>query len=107
MSVQELFFRQKNTRTKGRYWNRMSGRNNSYVLLFLCLKIIKICLSRTIFLDKRTQGHKGDMGIEGLVETILMSKGNRNLFCFCIVRRGSVKVELKFLIVNKNIIFVA
>ena len=22
------------------------------------------------------------MGIEGLVETILMSKGNRNLFCF-------------------------
>lgn len=47
------------------------------------------------------------MGIEGLVEMILMSKGNRNLFCFCIVRRGSVKVELKFLIVNKNIIFVA
>ena len=41
------------------------------------------------------------MGIEGLVEMILMSKGNRNLFCFCIVRRGSVKVELKFLIVNK------
>ena len=85
----------------------MFDRNKSYVLLFFCLKIIKTCLSRTIFLDTRTQGQKGDMGIEGLVETILMSKGNRNLFCFCIVRRGSVKVELKFLIVNKNIIFVA
>ena len=68
MSVKNYFFGHKNTRTKGRYGNRMFGRNDSSVIL---------------------------------------SKGNRNLFCFCIVRRGSVKVELKFLIVNKNIIFVA
>ena len=44
MSVVNCFFRQKNTRKKGRYWNGMFGRNKSYVLLFLCLKTMEICL---------------------------------------------------------------
>ena len=59
MSVVNCFFRQKNTRTKERYGNRELGRNKFYVLLFFCLQIIKTCLSRTVFFDKRTQGQKG------------------------------------------------
>ena len=72
LSVQELFFLTKEQKDKRGYWNRGLGRNKSYVLLFFCLQIIKTCQSRTIFLDTRTQGQKGDMGMECLIEINLM-----------------------------------
>ena len=72
MSVVNCFFRQKNTRTKGRYWNRGFDRNKSYVLLFFCLQIIKTCPSRTIFFGQKDIRTKGDMEMECLVEINLM-----------------------------------
>ena len=55
MSVVNCFFRQKNKRTKGRYGNRMSDRNKSSVLLFLCLQIIKICQSKNCYFWTKEQ----------------------------------------------------
>ena len=59
MSVKNYFFWTKGHKDKRGYGNGMFGRNKSYVLLFLCLQIIKTCPSRTAFFDIRTQGQKG------------------------------------------------
>ena len=74
-SVNCYFLTKEHKDTRG-YWNSGFDRNNSYVLLFLCLQIIKTCLSKNCFLgDKRTKRQKRGMGMGGLVET--------NLLFFC------------------------
>ena len=62
----------KGHKDKRGYGNGMFGRNKSYVLLFLCLQIIRICLSRTVFFGQKDIRTKGDMEIECLVEINLM-----------------------------------
>ena len=44
MSVKNYFFWTKGHKDKRGYGNGMFGRNKSYVLLFLCLKTMEICL---------------------------------------------------------------
>ena len=82
LSVVNCFFWTEGHKGKRGYGNRMFGRNKSYVLMFFCLKIIKICLSRTVFW---TKGHKDNM--EDLAEAVLLSVNiiSGGLFVFVFV----------------------
>ena len=53
---------------------------NFFVLQFFCLQIIRICLSRTVFLGQKDIRTKGDMEIECLIEINLM------FFCLQIIK---------------------